>query len=77
MSFSEKPHESIPRLFSTFTVPELGLFVFHTNRNFRATQHYLNISLMAAGNTEAVKGVVREVAGSVNIRNGDISEWDY
>lgn len=52
-------------------------FVFHTNSNFRATQHHLNISLMAVGNTEALKGVLSEMAGFVTIRNGDISEWDY
>lgn len=52
-------------------------FVFHTNSNFRATQHHLNISLMAAGNTEAVKGELSEMAGSVTIRNGDISECNY
>lgn len=47
-----------PCCFTHSQLLSLGLFVFYANSIFRATQHCLNTSLMAAGNTEAVKGVI-------------------
>lgn len=69
-SFTDKPHEDGSILSHTFITPQLRIFVFHGNSTFRATQHCLNTSFMAAESTETVKGVQSDWVCKYQ-------EWEY